>query len=318
MGQPPPAPPPPPPLSAQLIKAQLSKAQRHALEGAEASGTRIHATVRRVAARITAALADADGGVSALRFAVVDFASGRRDAFDDGLSDAAEGCDVAAITLEPVHVPALLIAPRGLSALLVERSYGGRIQPLGAATMRRPGLGEAREFARLAERFAAALATGCDDRIPISATRLGTIDAIDACDLLSAGEAVARITFAVTLPSLSTPHIVTLILPLAALRTASVLQVALAPRDGAARSRWRDALSRRAGDIALPTRSVIARPLLSMQQLMALRPGDVIPIAMPRRVPLLVADRRVATGTIGERDGRVAFMIDQLEQEPAR
>ena len=312
MGQPTPASPPAPPPA---LSAQLIKAQRHALEGAEASGNRIHATVRRVAARISTALADADGGVSALQFAVVDFASGRRDAFDEALSEA---CDVAAITLEPVHVPALLIAPRGLAALLVERSYGGRIQPLGTATMRRPGLGEAREFARLAERFAAALAAGCDDRIPIAATRLGTIDAVDARDLLAAGEAVARITFAVTMSPLTTAHIVTLLLPLAALRTGSILQVALAPRDGAARSRWRDALSRRAGDIALPTRSVIARPLLSMQQLMALRPGDVIPIAMPRRVPLLVADRRVATGTIGERDGRVAFMIDQLEQEPAR
>jgi flagellar motor switch protein FliM len=122
----------------------------------------------------------------------------------------------------------------------------------------------------------------------------------------------------VTLSPSRNARAMTLLLPLAALRAATVLQAALGHRDPAARTRWQNDLARRAGDIAMPARSVIARPLLSMQQLMALRPGDVIPIGMPRQVPLLVADRRVATGTIGERDGRVAFMIDHLERGDAR
>ncbi|MGL4314927.1 MAG: FliM/FliN family flagellar motor switch protein [Sphingomonas sp.] len=166
--------------------------------------------------------------------------------------------------------------------------------------------------------MAAALQQSCDDRVPLSAVSIGALAADDACDLLSAGEAVARIDFAVTLPPSRSPLSVTLLLPLVALRAATVLQAALSHRDAASRARWQGELARRAGDIAMPARSVIARPLLSMQQLMALRPGDVIPIGMPRVVPLLVADRRVATGTIGERDGRVAFMIDHLEREEAR
>lgn len=290
---------------------------RHALEAADAGGQRSNAAVRRVAGRIAAALnaAAAAGDGTGLRFAVAGHASGRRDQFDALL---AQDDDVGAITLEPVHAPALLIAERGLSPLLVERHFGGRIDRLGNARARRTGMAEAREFARLVDQFAAALAQSCDDRVPFSAHRLGSMAPADAADLLSAGEAVARIDFAVSCPPLTTEFAVTLMLPLAALRAGSVLQLALGSRDDAARQRWQSALARRAGDIAMPARSVIARPLLSMQQLMALRPGDVIPIGMPRAVPLLVADRRVATGTIGERDGRVAFMIDQLEREDVR
>ncbi len=290
---------------------------RHALEAADAGGQRTVAAVRRVAARLAAALDEGSGSTDAalLQFAVASHASGRRDQFDVLFSDDA---DVAAIAIEPVHAPALLIADRALSALLVERHYGGRIDVSGKAGMRRTGIAEVREFARLADAVSAALRQSCDDRVPVSASRVGPMTADDARDLLAAGEAVARIDFAVMLPPLATPHVLTLLLPLAALRATSVLQAALATRDSASRSRWKCDLARRAGDIAMPARSVIARPLLSMQQLMALRPGDVIPIGMPRRVPLLVADRKVATGTIGERDGRVAFMIDQLEREDAR
>jgi flagellar motor switch protein FliM len=129
---------------------------------------------------------------------------------------------------------------------------------------------------------------------------------------------VAAIGFALDLPPITTPQRLTLLLPLAALRASSVLPGDGGGRDAAARRRWAEAMEQRSGAIAMPARSVIARPMLSMGQLMALRPGDIIPITMPRHVPLLVADRHVATGTIGERDGRVAFMIDQIEQEDAR
>jgi flagellar motor switch protein FliM len=288
---------------------------RHALEAADACGQRTVAAVRRVAGRIAAALSASlgvAGDSAALHFAVAGYASGRRDQFDDVFVD---GADIAAIAIEPVHAPALLIADHVLSAVQVERHFGGRAEAPSAVRGRRKGIAEAREFAQLADTLAAALQQSCDDRVPVVAARLGTMAAEDALDLLAPGEAVARIDFTVTVPSIEADFGVTLLLPLAALRAASVLQMALATRDLESRNRWKANLARRAGDIAMPARSVIARPLLSMQQLMALRPGDVIPIGMPRRVPLLVADRRIATGTIGERDGRVAFMIDHLERE---
>jgi flagellar motor switch protein FliM len=289
---------------------------RHALEGAEASGARVQSAIRRIAGRIATALqASETASPQPLNFAIADTGSGRRDSFDGRFGDDHL---FAGITLDPVHVPALLIAERGVADLLVERNYGGRIEALGSARMRRPGRAETREFAALAERMAAALQASCDDRLPVSAKLIAPIDADDARELVPAGEAVAAITISMHCPPAPQPQQLTLFLPLAALRATSVLQATLAGRDETARRRWSEALQQRAGDIAMPARSVIARPMMSMGQLMALRPGDVIPITMPRQVPLLVSDRRIATGTIGERDGRVAFMIDQLEREDAR
>jgi flagellar motor switch protein FliM len=49
-----------------------------------------------------------------------------------------------------------------------------------------------------------------------------------------------------------------------------------------------------------------------MSELMALRPGDVIPLNIPRHLPLIVGDRVYAHGSIGEQDGIAAFMIEKL------
>ena len=67
--------------------------------------------------------------------------------------------------------------------------------------------------------------------------------------------------------------------------------------------------------VSLPVRSVVARPTLSVQELLALRIGDVIPITLAPRVPLLVGNRRLAEGTIGEQEGRAAFQIETIGAE---
>ena len=75
---------------------------------------------------------------------------------------------------------------------------------------------------------------------------------------------------------------------------------------------WRQRLAAALENIRLPVRSVLARPEMTMSQLMQLKPGDVIPIALPAKAPLIVADRRLAFGTIGEREGKAALMIEQV------
>ena len=47
--------------------------------------------------------------------------------------------------------------------------------------------------------------------------------------------------------------------------------------------------------------------------LLALRPGDVIPISLPQHIPLTVAGRLFAHGTLGEADGRAAIRISRIE-----
>jgi len=82
---------------------------------------------------------------------------------------------------------------------------------------------------------------------------------------------------------------------------------------GPADTEWRHRLAAALEGVRLPVRSVLARPELTVSQLMSLKVGDVIPITLPPKVPLLVANKRLAIGTIGEQDGRAALQVEQVE-----
>jgi flagellar motor switch protein FliM len=75
---------------------------------------------------------------------------------------------------------------------------------------------------------------------------------------------------------------------------------------------WQAQMDRRIEQVRLPVKTVLARPNLKMSELMALKPGDVIPIHIGRHLPLIVGDRVYAHGTVGEQDGTAAFMIEKL------
>ena len=75
---------------------------------------------------------------------------------------------------------------------------------------------------------------------------------------------------------------------------------------------WRQRLSHALAHVRLPVRSVLARPEISVAELLALKVGDVIPIQLAPRTPLLAGQRRIAEGVIGEQDGRAAMMIEQV------
>ena len=77
---------------------------------------------------------------------------------------------------------------------------------------------------------------------------------------------------------------------------------------------WRERLGRQVSHVSFPARSILARPSLSLSQLMQLEPGDVIPVQINRSLPLLVGNKVFAHGTIGEKEGRAAFMIEKLAE----
>jgi flagellar motor switch protein FliM len=75
---------------------------------------------------------------------------------------------------------------------------------------------------------------------------------------------------------------------------------------------WRSRMAEALANVRLPVRSVLARPEISVGQLLALKVGDVIPIQLAPRTPLLAGQRHIAEGMIGEQDGRAAMMIEQV------
>ena len=108
-----------------------------------------------------------------------------------------------------------------------------------------------------------------------------------------------------------------MVFPLAALRGVEALMGSkVASDDEHVDPVWQARVARRMRDIRLPARTVLARPNLSLAELMQLKAGDIIPVTIGRSLPLIVGDRIVAHGTIGEQDGRAAFQIEKIAQGP--
>jgi flagellar motor switch protein FliM len=74
------------------------------------------------------------------------------------------------------------------------------------------------------------------------------------------------------------------------------------------RQRIRDALL----EVHLPVRTIFARKEMSFSELFALKPGDVIPVCLPKLVPVTIGGLPYAEGVIGESNGRSSIRIDKL------
>ena len=85
------------------------------------------------------------------------------------------------------------------------------------------------------------------------------------------------------------------------------------PRAGrrAARGAAPDAASEPFASMPLSVTAVLVDMTIGFSRLSTLRPGDVLPVAVARSVPLQVDGRTIATGTIGEVEDRVAVQLLQ-------
>lgn len=66
------------------------------------------------------------------------------------------------------------------------------------------------------------------------------------------------------------------------------------------------------GEVPLRLRARLAELKLPAGRLLALRPGQILPLPVGRSVPLYAGGRRIASGLVGEADDRVALQIEQV------
>ena len=139
-------------------------------------------------------------------------------------------------------------------------------------------------------------------RVEVAAALLAGIDAEDAVVVtrfgLSAGTG-APVFVDILYP-------VTVLKPHAATLTGKVLDKA--EPDPA----WRSGLARSVMAVRFPVRSVLAEPVVPLQLLLALKPGDVIPIDVAADVPVMVGRDRLGAGTVGTSNGRAAIRLTSL------
>ena len=67
-------------------------------------------------------------------------------------------------------------------------------------------------------------------------------------------------------------------------------------------------------DVPLPLHVVLAEFDLSLARLQSLAPGDTIPLAMGRQVPLLAGETLVAHGAVGTAEDRMAIRLTRIPQ----
>jgi flagellar motor switch protein FliM len=79
---------------------------------------------------------------------------------------------------------------------------------------------------------------------------------------------------------------------------------------------WSTRINQAALGVRLPVRTIFARPEISFARLLSLQPGDIIPLLLPQHVPLTVAGRHFAAGSIGEANGRAAIRIEKMKEGP--
>lgn len=216
--------------------------------------------------------------------------------------------------LHPIKGTAVLRIDADLVSLLVDRFYGGH-GPRFVPARREFTPTENRLVARLADQLVAALAECWAEIAAIEPVLLGRESNVERAEIM-AGEAEVIVQgFDINLGEKDS-RLIEIVYPKAGFAGLDSAAAGAGDEHGTelmpADPVWQAGLAGRLDDVRLPARTVLARPNLKMSELLALQPGDVIPIHIARQLPLLVGERIFAHGTVGEQDGSVAFMIEKL------
>ncbi len=233
--------------------------------------------------------------------------------FEEWRNALPEFTSLSLYRMKPLKSGVLLAIEPAFVTWLVDAFYGGGGTP---AKARSP------EFTPTEDRLLGRLADGVVEQLVEVWSEVAALTPALAsretnaayASLVRADEAVVLQRLTIT-PAQGHATVIAILYPLGALRPYEALLAAkVHDEGGAGDSEWRARLAAALDGVRLPVRSVLARPELSLSQLVALKPGDVIPITLNPKVPLIVANRRIATGTIGEQEGRAALMIDHVER----
>ncbi|SEJ76370.1 flagellar motor switch protein FliM [Sphingobium sp. AP50] len=224
-------------------------------------------------------------------------------------------CSLSIYRLLPLKGQMLLRMDAAMISTLVDCFYGGiGNRPLPMRGEFTPT--EDRLIARLADTITARMVETWTDILPLEQGLILRESAVGYAAAAQPGDQMVLQRFIVSITR-DQEWPIDLLFPLSALRVIEALTGTNMPTDEEHRDPvWQARIARRMRDIRMPARTVLARPNLSLADLMELKVGDVIPVTIGRSLPLIVGNRIVAHGTIGEQDGRAAFQIEKLAQEP--
>ncbi|BBB13754.1 surface presentation of antigens (SPOA) protein [Sphingopyxis sp. FD7] len=213
----------------------------------------------------------------------------------------------------PLKGPLLIAAARPLLLQLVDIFYGGR----GQLAAEREELTDAEDrfAARLGRDIGMQIAAAWRDKLAIEPE----LDCVTGDPAKLAAVRADDELFVQRFTLRGAPldgRTIVCAYPVAALRGIADDELLPDAASSGADPAWTAALDKALRGVRLPVRSVLARPEISLVKLLALEVGDIIPLSMPRHVPVTVAGRSFAFGSIGEANGNAAILIDHIEKGP--
>lgn len=222
------------------------------------------------------------------------------------VSGAARGRAMLEFSASPLEGPALLEAGADLLGRLVEAFFGGN-----ADNPRHEGAdgftpGEFTVASVFAREILALLKETWDGFETVEPALKGPVINGDIAELMEPTDAVVACAFDIEL--LGEPQCFRMLWPLDVLRPLlPALEGSKRDRDAAEDDRWQRAIrgSVTASGVALS--STVGEARLTLRELIALKPGDVIDIDDPRRGVVLAAGVPVLDGRFGLHDGRYAM-----------
>ncbi len=223
-----------------------------------------------------------------------------------------EFTSVSLYRMRPMKGGMLIAASPDYVSRLVDAFYGGTGAVTAGPRRREFTAAEERLLARLTEGVVAAVVEMWAEIAPLEPSLVARETNAGYATLVRGDESVVVQRFLVSGGGTGSSSL-DLVFPLVAMRAYETqLSAKVHAESGPADNEFRLRMARALEQVSFPVRSVVARPTLSVSELIALKPGDVIPITLAPRVPLIVGNRRLAEGSIGEQEGRAAFQIETI------
>jgi flagellar motor switch protein FliM len=237
--------------------------------------------------------------------------------FESWKAEQPEFTSVSLYRFRPLKGGLLVAIEPELVGRLVDAFYGGT-GIHGERVVKEFTPTEERLLTRLSEALIETLTEVWTEVMPVKAQLSSRETNTAYATLVGDDEPVAIARFTITLGH-GRPSTLDVIYPVASLRAIeSQLSAKVHDDSGMSGAEWRERMCSALGEVRLQARSVLARPTVSVSELIDLKPGDVIPISLPAIVPLLVAGRQIALGKMGEQDGRAALKIEKVEGRRAQ
>ncbi len=231
--------------------------------------------------------------------------------FEAWKAEQPEFTSVSLYRFRPLKGQVLVAVAPELVGRLVDAFYGG-LGVHGERVVKEFTPTEERLLARLSEALIETLTEVWSEVMPVKPQLSSRETSTAYAALVAADEPVAVARFTVTIGA-GKGSVIDIVYPVASLRAIEGQLSAKVHDDvGMTGSEWRERMSLALGEVRIQARSVLARPTLSVSELLGLQPGDVIPVSLPAMVPLLVAGRQVAVGKMGEQDGRAALKVEKV------